>query len=290
MAAILEVLILTAIMGGTSFLAGLLPLMVTLSAHKISIASLLSMGILVSTSLVIVIPEGIETVLDDDSSPVNTYAIGVFLLAGFLTMYLLDHLGSISVLKGYYHVFNRHSSDADLVSFSTVVSSILSSSTTTGLVIHALVDGISLGSSFIKISNFHLVIFFSIIIHKIPTCFSLTTILIKENYNFSLIKYHSAVFALTSPITAIITYLILSFGSIGARTVGYMLLYSAGTFLYVVIHVMTETSSNDTNPLPLSQESESTIYQQESMSTEEFLASIIGMSIPVIIGGLFGDH
>ncbi|CAO2651663.1 Nn.00g042330.m01.CDS01 [Neocucurbitaria sp. VM-36] len=54
-------LALSALMGIASFLAGILPLSFTLSSRQLRIITLLGTGVLVGTSLIVIIPEGIET-------------------------------------------------------------------------------------------------------------------------------------------------------------------------------------------------------------------------------------
>ncbi|KAF2277744.1 Zinc/iron permease [Westerdykella ornata] len=54
-------LALSTIMGTASFLAGILPLSLSLSQKQLRFISLLGTGVLVGTSLIVIIPEGIET-------------------------------------------------------------------------------------------------------------------------------------------------------------------------------------------------------------------------------------
>ncbi|KAF1962034.1 Zinc/iron permease [Byssothecium circinans] len=54
-------LALSTIMGVASFLAGILPLSLSLSQRQLRVVSLLGTGVLVGTSLIVIIPEGIET-------------------------------------------------------------------------------------------------------------------------------------------------------------------------------------------------------------------------------------
>nr|POE79890.1 zinc transporter zip9 [Quercus suber] len=54
-------LLLSLIMAGASFLAGILPLSLSLSARQLRLITALGTGVLVGTSLVVIIPEGIET-------------------------------------------------------------------------------------------------------------------------------------------------------------------------------------------------------------------------------------
>jgi solute carrier family 39 (zinc transporter), member 9 len=55
-------------MFGGSFLAGNLPLMFILPQDKVRLISAYGAGLLVGTALIVVIPEGIETVYDSHSS------------------------------------------------------------------------------------------------------------------------------------------------------------------------------------------------------------------------------
>ncbi|KAH8724320.1 ZIP zinc transporter-domain-containing protein [Phaeosphaeriaceae sp. PMI808] len=54
-------LALSTIMGAASFLAGILPLSFSLTPRQLRILTLLGAGVLVGTSLIVIIPEGIET-------------------------------------------------------------------------------------------------------------------------------------------------------------------------------------------------------------------------------------
>src|SRR5436190_9970324 len=58
---LLPLFLLSAIMFAGSFLAGSIPLFFQLSEERLRITSALGIGLLVGTSLVVIIPEGIET-------------------------------------------------------------------------------------------------------------------------------------------------------------------------------------------------------------------------------------
>ncbi|KAF2852604.1 ZIP metal ion transporter-like protein [Plenodomus tracheiphilus IPT5] len=64
-------LALSAIMAVASFLAGILPLSFNLSSHQLRIITLLGTGVLVGTSLIVIIPEGIETMYSAGSASHN---------------------------------------------------------------------------------------------------------------------------------------------------------------------------------------------------------------------------
>lgn len=290
----LELLLLALVMGISTFLGGLAPLKLQLSSTMINYISLFSMGILVGTSLVLIIPEGIETLyksLDQDSfSSAPTY-IGLSLLLGFIIMYILDGLpvilSSLNINMEFNpQVFSSAEGVASL-SIKDSLQSILDTSLTLGLIFHALVDGVSLGSSFVSDDiAFQFIFFIVIIIHKLPTAFSLTSILMKENLNPQAIRLHLAVFSLMSPLSSIVTYLIIAFSNKNNQfVIGILFLFSAGTFLYVVNHVMTEVSSREKPEFsslpPSSSESEETLSHHPKLTGKEFLISIAGMVVPI---------
>ncbi|KAI7350598.1 Zinc/iron permease [Hortaea werneckii] len=135
------------------------------------------------------------------------------------------------------------------------------SSTTLGLVIHAAADGIALGASSTTTSsssskNLSLIIFLALLIHKTPAAFGLTTTLLKQGLSKRRARYHLLIFSLAAPVGALVTWF--GAGFLGYRggggemvdgggkefSVGVLLLFSAGTFLYVAMHAMQESSSS----------------------------------------------
>lgn len=73
----------------SSFVAGIPPLLFELPPEKMEHLSTLSMGILVSAAQVLIIPEGIKH--SPEGSP-----IGLFLIAGFITLFTIDRLSDIA--------------------------------------------------------------------------------------------------------------------------------------------------------------------------------------------------
>lgn len=153
----------------------------------------------------------------------------------------------------------------------------ISWTTTLGLVVHAAADGIALGSlrpssCSVRSSGaraaFHLtgaaattnqtdvemIVFLAIMLHKAPAAFGLTTFLLHEGLDRLRVRRHLMVFALSAPITSVITFVGLH-PSAGAttgvaqldtfRATGIAMLFSAGTFLYVAtVHVLPEAASS----------------------------------------------
>ncbi|EPE31748.1 hypothetical protein GLAREA_12504 [Glarea lozoyensis ATCC 20868] len=62
-------LVLSLLMAIASFIAGALPLSMTLSSSQLRMISTIGMGVLVGTSLIVIIPEGIEAVYTAGSAP-----------------------------------------------------------------------------------------------------------------------------------------------------------------------------------------------------------------------------
>lgn len=292
-----ELGLLSILMGATSYLAGLAPLKIPLASKHLNLISVFSMGMLIGTSLVIVIPEGIDT-LDESSSnlshSVKSRYIGISLLFGFMIMYLIDN--SSTILSNFnikYDVNQAHRNyDSQLEKFKSIFKSPL----TLGLIFHSAVDGISLGSSFSKDDITIGVIFFiMIIIHKLPTAFSLTTLLAKSSLPGSFVKLHLIVFSLITPISALLTYILFLLLNLENEfAISILLLFSGGTFLYIVTHVMLEILSDDkdeSNYRPPSNESEETVtnHVHSKLTNLELGISLLGMIIPILMS-FIGDH
>ena len=198
--------------------------------------------------------------------------IGVALLAGFMLMYLVDKVPQYSqpakqrtrthhiALNNLGRRFNFTTSldrdeEADSFLDSSEGSRIhqRSFATTVGLVIHAAADGIALGaSSTATTSGLSFVIFFAIMIHKAPAAFGLTSVLIKQGLSKRGARGHLILFSLAAPTGAILTWVLAHLLGGGrnhsAQTTtwwtGILLLFSAGTFLYVAMHSMQEASGS----------------------------------------------
>ncbi|KAI8584759.1 hypothetical protein K450DRAFT_161235, partial [Umbelopsis ramanniana AG] len=303
-----------------SFLAGSVPLAFKLSEARLRYLSALSVGLLMGTALLIIIPEGVETLysaqelgstssalppssiqgrhipaawqdvhmapanwdhvtldrrvppsddtikqygskvdINDDMDdvkpkgaidhaqasdvPINheTSAhqyIGLALVLGFAIMFLIDQISSLhqtlprrdlSPTSRFRHAAPKGPSQM---------------TPTVGLVVHAAADGIALGAS-ARHPHLSFVIFFAIMIHKAPSAFALTTVLMNEGFMRARIRRHLFVFSMAAPVGAILTYAALLFsGSPDDQNMawwtGMLLIFSGGTFLYVAMHVMEE--------------------------------------------------
>ncbi|KAM3124382.1 hypothetical protein CJJ07_002034 [Candidozyma auris] len=281
---LLALFLLAVLMAATSFAAGFLPWKFGLPLHQLDTVIASSMGILVGTVLVLVIPEGAETLFEGRAEGhhfLSTSTIaGVSLLTGFMIMFIVDQY---TVVKD-----STPSSYSDESSWRALFESTLHSTLTIGLMLHSCIDGIALGSSFFHQKNsFHMFLFFMIIIHKLPTAFSLAVVLHTEGFSVTAVNFHLFLFALSTPVSSLITYGVISILKLDNPLVlGILLLFSAGTFLYSVIHVMMEV---------LERKSQKTSYEPESkppvhaFSNTEMALTVAGMLLPVIFS-LAGAH
>ena len=220
--------------------------------------------------------DGKETESEQEEDEVHKEAhhawIGIALLAGFMLMYLIDKIPQYSQPKKQrtktHHIalnnlgrrFNFTTSldreeevDAFLESSEGSRIHQRSFATTIGLVIHAVADGIALGaSSTATTSGLSFVIFFAIMIHKAPAAFGLTSVLVKQGLSKRAARGHLILFSLAAPTGAIFTWFLANLLGGGRNHspqtttwwTGILLLFSAGTFLYVAMHSMQEVSSS----------------------------------------------
>ncbi|RPB22293.1 Zinc/iron permease [Terfezia boudieri ATCC MYA-4762] len=265
-------------MAAASFSSGMLPLTLTLTKSHLRLISTLGMGVLVGTSLIVIIPEGIETLYsitsrhkrsdhdqdsddsddEDDHSSYNPHAyVGLALIAGFILMYLIDTLPPIIAARtnpskpSYITLSslgnNTTTPDPDAPSsptshplqpYTNSSPSSSSFSTTLGLVIHSLADGIALGASSTS-SNLSLsfIIFLAILLHKAPASFALSSVLLKSGLSKRAARIHLLIFSLAAPAGALATWVVVSIlGGVDDKAkmawwTGMLLLFSGGTFL-----------------------------------------------------------
>jgi zinc transporter 9 len=206
-AGVVAVLTLSAVMFIASFLAGTVPLAMSLSQERMKIVSSLGVGLLVGTSLGVVLPEGIEMLYSVDSAvsrrPTDHTAaaipegphrpgveerqesqagdhsyhlpIALALVSGYLVMHLLTFLPPL-LLSGNpespipLSALPSSPTIERVPSGSSAITPTGTSNTTIGLCIHALADGIALGSSAVSESlALEGIVFFAIMLHKVPT-------------------------------------------------------------------------------------------------------------------------
>ncbi|KAI9368404.1 ZIP zinc transporter-domain-containing protein [Aspergillus egyptiacus] len=230
--------------------------------------------------------------------------VGIALISGFIMMYLIDKIPEFASpskqQKPPHHIsldnlgsgLRRNSSpmrDGGLLDAAASPRGSHSVATTTGLVIHAAADGIALGAS-TSDTGLSFIIFLAIMVHKAPASFGLTSILLRQGLSSRAARAHLFIFSLAAPVGALATFLFVHLlgsestdeSNVHWRT-GVLLLFSAGTFLYVAMHTMQENSS------PSSQELLTNGYDSREMSIKpeksmrDLIASVVGMILPLFL-------
>ncbi|KAH6584772.1 hypothetical protein BASA82_000965 [Batrachochytrium salamandrivorans] len=202
--------------------------------------------------------------------------IGPSLLLGFAFMFLVDQISThshpsriaVSELRDQ-HPFPKKKISA-----------------TIGLVVHAAADGIALGAATTSGANsLELIVFAAIMLHKAPSAFGLCTYLLQEGHSRRAIRSHLLVFSAAAPIAAILTFLALLQADVRDPIstqlwTGVLLLFSAGTFLYVAtIHVLPEIYQNQGS----SHDHAHHHHSEKSLSKLQIVVLLIGFVTPMLL-------
>ncbi|KAK0415747.1 hypothetical protein QR680_012098 [Steinernema hermaphroditum] len=202
-------------------------------------------------------------------------SIGLSLVIGFVIMLLIDQITRSAGSGGVDRQFKI--------------------TATIGLVVHAAADGVALASaSVINKTDVQFIVFAAIMLHKGPAAFGLVSFLVSEGLERARVKRHLLVFSLAAPVAALVTYyviLTLGFGGeslSSGSTTGVLMLFSAGTFLYVAtVHVLSELVNNpksgDFELVPTNASGHSHGASGLSLTVRELLALVIGAVCPTIL-------
>ncbi|MBA7489769.1 hypothetical protein ES702_00303 [subsurface metagenome] len=257
------------------------------------------------------------TQADEEHEEAHHAWIGVALIAGFVLMFLIDkvpqcatkhkpraHTRHIS-LTSLGRRFNLTTLDRqeeaenfiDTTPSAPHQSQDRSSATTIGLVIHAAADGIALGaSSSTSKTSLSFIIFFAIMVHKAPAAFGLTSVLLKQGLSKRMARTHLVIFSLAAPAGAFLTWLLVGLlGDVSETSprnstwwTGMLLLFSAGTFLYVAMHSMQEITSGKHHETHMNGAVNGSIHetrdaQEEKLSMGDLGAAVFGMILPLFL-------
>ncbi|KAL3985603.1 ZIP Zinc transporter family protein [Acanthocheilonema viteae] len=207
-------------------------------------------------------------------APVNfneiNQSIGYSLVIGFLFMFLIDQISKFLSFKG---------GDRTQVKLTA----------TLGLVVHAAADGVAFGSaSATNRTGVQFIVFLAIMLHKAPAAFGLVSFLLVEGIERFRIRRHLTIFSIAAPAAAMVTYYLIvvvesdKFSADSAT--GTLMLFSAGTFLYVAtVHILPELMGSSVKDYQLA----NSVAEGSSRGHSEARASLkIIELISVIIGAI----
>ncbi|XP_006462517.1 hypothetical protein AGABI2DRAFT_193646 [Agaricus bisporus var. bisporus H97] len=278
-------LLMAGALGVSSFVSGMIPLAATFSKRLLDVFNALATGLLLGTALGVIIPEGIEVLVESfEDSEALTFHIAIDLILGFLLMMIVEHivsggdhqhshhgagtqlefeaeLGELENSLNGHHDRGRRESDISKGSTTLISAKQRAIPFTFGLILHGIADGCALGVSAIEttssesesISSLSVIVFLALLFHKAPTSVAFSIALLNTSLPRHECRKYLAIFAASTPLGAIATYFLLSFLGFADNTqlAGSGLLVSGGTFLYVatVLQPMShQPDSQDINP------------------------------------------
>jgi zinc and cadmium transporter len=214
-----------------SLVGGLAPLVGGWSRRRLLLPVSFSGGVLLGATFFDMIPE---------SAPMLGNALGWPLLAGFLTIFILERF---VLVHPYPEQAGEHGHAHHIHLGATAYA---------GLTFHSLLDGLAISSSYQK-PELGGVVLLAVIFHKIPDAFALASLLLLDRWTNGPIVLGMTLFALTTPLGALATWLFLR--GAGDAVVGASIALSAGTFLAVatsdVLPQIRRFNDADSLPHPL---------------------------------------
>lgn len=247
------VLLLAGLLLCATFAIGIIPLYclnhgISNRASYIDILSRFGVGMLLGTSFMLVIPEGVRACLEHNGN------VGLNLLIGVMVVYILDQSVQIMV--------NRRSATTNAIQNNItfeidtfrdllrnpkqVAMSILQNNVVFALVVHGLSDGIALGTT-VNNESLLIIVLIAIVVHKIPAVLSLTSVMIsKQHLPKWEIMSNLFAFALSTPLGYVVVSAFNLKQSDTMDWIGWnLLLMSGGSLLYASFTAFTTDESSN---------------------------------------------
>ena len=165
----------------------------------------LGAGFLMATSVLEMLPESLR--LDAKLAP-------VLVMAGYCAVHFLEH-----TINAHFH-FGEETHGGEFVSTKT------SYSVLAGLAVHALFDGVAIGSGFALSSGLGWLIFLAILLHKAPEGFTMASVMLASGSSRSTALFSAVILAATTLLGVLVIGLV-------PGLVRFGLPVSAGVALYV---------------------------------------------------------
>lgn len=223
-----------------AFLAGYLPLRRKWSQSTLKLFVAFGGGALLAASFLLIMPEAIslmagdshghngELVDHEEEEPPFGWDLWLFFgmatLHGFMFMLVVENFGILHDL---------HEEHCEAHTFGMVAF--------VGLTMHTFIDGVALGAAARTedFSTLGLVVFIAIAAHKMPSSFTLGSILLSSGYERHKVAQMVGLFSVMVIAGAVVSYQV--FENLADLWLGAILAFSAGTFVYVAaVDVMPE--------------------------------------------------
>ena len=213
-----------------------------LTEKRLHTLTCVASGLLLGSALLVVLPEGFHMVMDEDGFAYSPLILGVAVAAGFVFMLVLESMGLSHAVheehhgheEGHGHGHVHHPASGSVVSI--------------GLSMHAIGDGLAIGAATASgETSISLLVAFGVLVHRVPAALSLGVFSSHETASRRSIVGGFALFALATPVGAIVANLLLD-GADESLT-GLVLLFSAGTFIYVTtVDTLPSVHNPETGP------------------------------------------
>ncbi len=225
----MEVLVAVVLLVVASLGAGLLPqaFATRLTLSRLSDLTGLASGLLLASAFVLVVPEGFHTASTGGGRfDLDPAVLGLAALAGFLMLLLLEGLGIGHAVheehhdheEGHGHEHVHHPGSGGLAAI--------------GLSVHALADGLAIGAATASgEASFSLLVAFAVAVHRVPAALSLGIFLLHQPGGRRTAVRGLLLFTLATPAALVPSALLLD--GADPSTLALVLLFSAGTFVYV---------------------------------------------------------
>jgi zinc transporter ZupT len=183
---------------------GLLPLLREWDRRAIRVMLAFGTGVLLGAAFMHMIPEAIDGLGEH---------VGVPVLVGFLLIYVLERFVMLHPCEEEECNFHHMGMAAFI-----------------GITVHSLIDGFALGAG-LTLPNLTAAVTAAIVLHKLPASLALTGILLHCQYPRRRIAGMIVLFALSTPIGALVSVWLLS--GLSGHTLHLAIAFSAGTFLAI---------------------------------------------------------
>jgi zinc and cadmium transporter len=187
-----------------SLLGGFLPLLRELSQRALALLLSFSAGVLLGAVFFHMMPE---------TGKVLNEGIGWPILGGFLLIFIMERFV-------FVHACEEHTCDIHQMGIPAFL----------GISLHSLLDGVALGAG-LMLPQLGPVVLLAVLIHKMPDSISISSILLSAGWHRRKVAALNVLFALTTPLGALIAYF--SLRSLAAEHVAVAVGVSAGTFLAI---------------------------------------------------------